>query len=156
MSAPDKYNLPSQTIGELNPGSGTAVFQRIPSPVSPFHSVGNPEVRVLTHRRRAAEIGLSNRDLGFAVSALVDGAKASDFQFQGKEIDLRLMAEESFAHRTHLLEQMPIAAPDGSLITLGAVASHRDVREIPVPTPTASARDGSRASNTGRWPSAAM
>ena len=42
--------------------------------------LGNPEVRVLTHRRRAADLGVSNRDLGYAVSALVDGAKASDFQ----------------------------------------------------------------------------
>jgi HAE1 family hydrophobic/amphiphilic exporter-1 len=79
-------------------------------------------VQVLTHRRRAAEMNISNRDLGFIVSALVDGAKASDYQHEGREIDLRVMAEESFAHRTHLLEQMPIATPDGRLITLGSVA----------------------------------
>jgi len=77
---------------------------------------------VRTDRLRAAEIGLSNRELGFTVSALVDGAKASEYLYQGKEIDIRLMAEEGFAHRTHLLEQMPIAAPDGSLVTLGSVA----------------------------------
>ncbi|HKZ53794.1 MAG TPA: efflux RND transporter permease subunit [Candidatus Acidoferrales bacterium] len=88
----------------------------------PSLDLGNPEVQVLTHRRRAAELGIANRDLGFTVSALVDGAKASDYQFQGKEIDLKVKAEESFAHRTHLLEQMPIAAPDGRLVTLGAVA----------------------------------
>jgi HAE1 family hydrophobic/amphiphilic exporter-1 len=88
----------------------------------PGLDLGNPEVRVQTHRRRAAEMGLSNRELGFAVSSLIDGAKASDFQYQGKEIDLRLMAEEDYGHRTHLLEQVPIAAPDGSLVTLGSVA----------------------------------
>jgi len=58
---------------------------------------------------------------------LVDGVKASDFQHEGKEIDLRVMAEESFAHRTHLLEQMPIATPEGRLVTLGSVA---DVVEV--------------------------
>jgi HAE1 family hydrophobic/amphiphilic exporter-1 len=84
--------------------------------------LGNPEVRVLTHRRRAAELGLSNRELGFAVSVLVDGAKASDYQWEGKEIDLRLMADEGEDRRTHLLEQLPIAAPNGSLITLASVA----------------------------------
>jgi HAE1 family hydrophobic/amphiphilic exporter-1 len=88
----------------------------------PSLDLGNPEVRVLTHRRRAAEVGLSNRELGYAVSALVDGAKASDYQFQGKEIDLRLKVADSFAHRTHLLEQMPIATPAGKLVTLGSVA----------------------------------
>ncbi|MCZ6751801.1 MAG: efflux RND transporter permease subunit, partial [Acidobacteria bacterium] len=82
----------------------------------------NPEVRVSTHRRRASELGISNRELGFTVSALVDGVKVSDYQNEGREIDLKVMAEESFAHRTHLLEQMPIAAPGGRLVTLGAVA----------------------------------
>ncbi|MCP5112228.1 MAG: efflux RND transporter permease subunit, partial [bacterium] len=32
----------------------------------------------------------------------------------------------SFAHRTHLLEQMPIATPDGRLVTLGSVAEIRE------------------------------
>ncbi|MFQ5776937.1 MAG: efflux RND transporter permease subunit, partial [Terriglobia bacterium] len=102
-----------------------SVFRVLPDaqafPV-PSLDLDNPEVRVRTHRRRAAELGISNRDLGFAVSALVDGVKTSDYQYEGKEIDLKVMAEESFAHRTHLLEQMPIAAPDGRLVTLGSVA----------------------------------
>lgn len=88
----------------------------------PSLDLGNPEVHVVTDRRRAADVGVTNRDLGFAVSALVDGAKASDYQHEGKEIDLVVQAEESFAHRTHLLEQMPIATPDGRLVTLGSVA----------------------------------
>ena len=88
----------------------------------PGLDLDNPEIQVITHRRRAAEVYLSNRELGFAVSALVDGAKVSDYQFEGKEIDLRVMAEGGYSHRTHLLEQLPIAAPDGRLVTLGSVA----------------------------------
>jgi len=101
------------------------VHQKLPGAQAfprPSLDLGNPEVQVLTHRRRAAEVGLSNRELGYAVSVLVDGAKASDYQFQGKEIDLRLKVGDSFAHRTHLLEQMPIATPSGNLVTLGSVA----------------------------------
>jgi HAE1 family hydrophobic/amphiphilic exporter-1 len=101
------------------------VMQKLPGAQArpiPSLDLGNPEVRVRTHRRRAAELGLSNRELGFAVSALVDGAKASDYQWEGREIDLRLMADEEEVRRTHLLEQMPIAAPDGSLVTLASVA----------------------------------
>ncbi len=89
---------------------------------NPSLDLDNPEVRVAIDRRRAAEVGIPNRDLGFAVRALVDGAKASDYQHEGREIDLRVVAERGFAHRTHLLEQMPIAAPDGQLVTLGSVA----------------------------------
>jgi len=88
----------------------------------PGLDLDNPEVRVVTHRQRASELGLSNRELGFAVSALVDGAKVSDYIYQGREIDLRVMAEETALHRTHLLEQLPIATPGGALVTLGSVA----------------------------------
>ncbi|HSR53050.1 MAG TPA: efflux RND transporter permease subunit [Acidobacteriota bacterium] len=88
----------------------------------PSLDLGNPEVRVITDRRRAAEVGISNRELGFAVSALVDGAKASEYQYEGREIDLRVKAQETGAHRTHLLEQMPIATPRGELVTLSSVA----------------------------------
>lgn len=88
----------------------------------PSLDLGNPELRVVPDRRRAADLGISNRDLGFAVRSLVDGAKASDYQFEGREIDLKIVAERGSAHRTHLFEQMPIAAPGGQLVTLGSVA----------------------------------
>jgi HAE1 family hydrophobic/amphiphilic exporter-1 len=102
------------------------VFAKVPGAQArpiPGLDLGNPELQVVAHRQRAAELGLSNRDLGFAVSVLVDGAKASEYQLDGKEIDLRLMAEGDYAHRTHLLEQLPIATPSGELIALGSVAS---------------------------------
>jgi len=102
-------------VAALLPGA-----QAIPIPGL---DLGNPEVRITADRRRAAELGLTNRDLGFTVSALVDGAKASDYQFEGREIDLVVKAGESFAHRTHLLEQMPISTPSGELVTLGSVAN---------------------------------
>jgi HAE1 family hydrophobic/amphiphilic exporter-1 len=110
------------------------VMQKLPgSQARPIPSLdlGNPEVQVRTHRRRAAELGVSNRDLGLAVSALVDGVKVSDYQYEGKEIDLKVMATGDLAHRTHLLEQLPIATPDGRLVTLGSVA---DVSVVSGPT----------------------
>jgi HAE1 family hydrophobic/amphiphilic exporter-1 len=101
------------------------VMQKIPgSQARPIPSLdlGNPEVQVLTHRRRAADLRISNRELGFAVNALVDGAKVSEYRWEGKEIDLKLQGEDSYATRTHEIEMIPIATPDGQLVTLGAVA----------------------------------
>ncbi len=103
-----------QAVGAAMPGA-----QAFPIPGL---DLGNPEVRVEIDRRRAAELGVSNRDLGFAVSALVDGVKVSDYQHEGRELDIRVRAEKNFAHSTHTLEQMPIATPDGRLVTLGAIA----------------------------------
>ena len=88
----------------------------------PSLDLGDPEVRVYPNRRRAAELGISNRDLGFTVNALIDGAKASDYQYQGREIDLMVTAPISDKQRTHLIEQMPIATPAGDLVTVGSVA----------------------------------
>jgi len=93
----------------------------------PSLDLGNPEVRVVTHRRRAAELGISNRELGFVVDSLVDGAKASEYRYQGDEIDLKVTVGEETEgrYRTHLIEQMPIATTDGRLVTLGSVAEVR-------------------------------
>ena len=109
---------------------GTEVFQGVQGTLPgaqarpiPGLDLGNPEVRVTTDRRRAAELGISNRDLGYAVSAMVDGVKASDYQYQGDQIDLKIVARlEGAQLRTHLMEQLPIATPDGRLVTLGSVA----------------------------------
>jgi HAE1 family hydrophobic/amphiphilic exporter-1 len=61
------------------------------------------------------------------VSVLVDGAKASDYLYEGKEIDLKVVGDETSLRHTHLLEQMPIATPTGELVSLGTVAEVREV-----------------------------
>jgi len=97
----------------------------------PSLDLGDPEIQVVTDRRRAAEAGISNRELGFAVSALVDGVKASDYTYEGREIDLIVRGPQSYQHRTHLLEQLPIATSRGDLVTLGSLA---DIRLTSGPT----------------------
>lgn len=101
-------------VGEVVPGSQARPI--------PSLDLGNPELQVVTNRRRAAELGVSNRDLGFTVNALVDGAKVGEYQFEAREIDLKLMATQNGLYRTHLFEQVPISTPGGRLVTLGSVA----------------------------------
>ncbi len=103
-------------------GGARALFPTAQVQVLPALDLGRPEVQLRPKRRQAAELGLSGRDLGLAVSALVDGVKASEYRHEGREIDLRVLAAPSFAHRTHLLAQMPIATPAGRQVTLGDVA----------------------------------
>ncbi|MEJ2084404.1 MAG: efflux RND transporter permease subunit [Acidobacteriota bacterium] len=89
----------------------------------PSLDLGNPEVLVKTDRRRAAELGISNRDLGLMVNVLVDGAKASEYQYQGREIDLLVMADlEGNQLHTQSVAELPLASPSGELITVGSVA----------------------------------
>ena len=88
----------------------------------PSLDLGNPEMQVIPHRLRAADLGISNRDLAFAVNALVDGVKVSDYKYKGREIDLTLRGKDRYAEQTHEIENIPIATPNGRLVPLGSVA----------------------------------
>ena len=88
----------------------------------PSLDLGSPEVHVTLRRDRAADVQITNRELGFAVDALVDGAKASDYQFEGDEIDLTIRGEDQYADRTQDLDSIPIYTRGGSLTTVGAIA----------------------------------
>ena len=88
----------------------------------PSLDLGSPELQVVIKRDRSADVQMTNRDLAFAIDALVDGTKASDFQLEGDEIDLTLRGDDRYATRTQDLETMPIFTPSGRLTTVGAIA----------------------------------
>ena len=88
----------------------------------PSLELGNPEVRIVPDRERAAELGLSAQDLGFTLNALIDGVKVSEYQFEGRAIDLVLRGETRYAdHRSQDVEHLMIATPSGRSVTIGDV-----------------------------------
>jgi len=97
----------------------------------PSLDLGNPEIQITPDRVRAASLGLAARDIGQAVDTLLDGRKVSDYQHDGKEIDLTLMGISSSTERTQDFENLLLRTADGRLITLGSVA---DVRWVAGPT----------------------
>lgn len=96
----------------------------------PSLDLGTPELHVTLRRDRAADLQLTNQELGFTINALVDGAKASDMKFEGEEIDLTVRGEDRYATRTQDIEKIPIHTPGGRLATVGAIA---DVKLVPGP-----------------------
>ncbi len=110
-------------------GLGGKIFQRarglmpnaqvIPKPSL---DLGTPELHVHLRRDQAADLQLTNRELGFTIDALVDGAKASDYKHEGDEIDLTVRGEDRYATRTQDIETIPIYTPGGRLTTVGAIA----------------------------------
>ena len=88
----------------------------------PSLDLGSPEVRVRLRRDRAADVQMTNQALGFTIDALVDGAKASDYQFEGDEIDLTIRGIDQYADRTQDLGNLPIFTPGGRLTTVGDIA----------------------------------
>jgi HAE1 family hydrophobic/amphiphilic exporter-1 len=89
----------------------------------PSLDLSSPEVHVEPKSEQMADNRLWNRDLGYTVDALVDGAFATDFYLGGDKIDLRIVGQEEFAHRTQDLESLPVATPDGQLVPLGSLAN---------------------------------
>ncbi len=97
----------------------------------PSLDLGNPEIQITPDRVRAASLGLSARDIGQVVDTLLDGRKVSDYQHDGKEIDLTLMGISSSTKQTQDFENLILRTSNGRLITLGSVA---DVRWVSGPT----------------------
>jgi HAE1 family hydrophobic/amphiphilic exporter-1 len=123
--------------------------QAIPRPAL---DLANPEIRLTPDRRRMADVGLTNRELGFTVSALVDGAKVSDYRIDGREVDLMLKGDDETFVYGHDLESVPINTPSGKLVTLGSVAR---IENIGGPTQV-NHQDRQRAIRIAVTPSRAM
>jgi len=118
-------------------GLGGKVFQQVKGLIpdaqvrpKPSLDLGTPELHVKLRRDRAADLQLTNQELGFTINALVDGAKASDYKYEGDEIDLTVRGEDRYATRTQDIEKIPIHTPGGRMTTVGAIAN---VKLIPGP-----------------------
>ncbi|MDH5563758.1 MAG: efflux RND transporter permease subunit, partial [Nitrospirota bacterium] len=109
--------LGGQIFGQVKGVIPEAQVRPIPS-----LDLGSPEVRVTLKRDRAADVQMTNQELGFTIDALVDGAKASDFQFEGDEIDLTIRGLDRFADRTNALSSIPIYTKGGNMTTVGNIA----------------------------------
>ncbi len=106
-----------QVFGQVKGVLPEAQIRPIPS-----LDLGSPEVRVTVKRDRAADVQMTNQELGFTIDALVDGAKASDYQFQGDEVDLTIRGVDRYANQTQSLNSIPIYTKGGQLTTVGNIA----------------------------------
>ncbi len=109
--------LGARVFGAVNATMPGAQAQPVPG-----LDLGGPEVRVVPDRERAAELGFTATGLGFAVNALVDGVKVSEYQHEGRAIDLIMRGAETYARRTQDIEALNIAAPVGRVVSVGDVA----------------------------------
>ena len=119
ISGPDLEQL-VQLGGRVFMGSMTAVPGSQARPI-PSLDLGNPEVRLVVDRERAAELGLSAQDVGYALNALVDGVKVSEYQYRGEAIDLVLLGAPRFAEHSQDIANLIIATPMGRSVSIGDV-----------------------------------
>lgn len=90
-----------------------------PSPSN--FALGRPELRVIPDRERAADLGLTARDVGFIVEACVDGAYVGDYRAEGGDtIDIMLYVAGQQDRPAQAIGQVPIHAPVGRVVPLGS------------------------------------
>jgi len=107
-------------LGELDRAS-QAIMERLdhtPGYVGPTRDldVGKPEVRVRIDRDKAADAGVSVRDLASAVGALMGGVDVGDYKEGGKSYDVRLRLVREHREIPEDIERIWVRSRDGRLV----------------------------------------
>ena len=101
----------------------------------PGLELGAPEVRVVPHRIRLADAGVSARELGDTIDAFNDGLRVAEITVDGKRIDLTL------------------TGPNAN-VTSGSGTIQRESRRSFIVSPGPETRCGVALKNSsGRWAS---
>ena len=85
---------------------------------------GGRELRLTVDRGRAADLGISTREVAEAISTLVQGADSAMYRERGEEFRIRVRLAESTLGSMERVLSTPIALPDGGVVPL------RDLVEV--------------------------
>jgi HAE1 family hydrophobic/amphiphilic exporter-1 len=75
----------------------------------PSLDLSSPELHVRLKPEQATALGVSNRELGYAVNALVDGAYATDYFTGGEKLDLVILGSDTYDSNTQSINSEYIA-----------------------------------------------
>jgi HAE1 family hydrophobic/amphiphilic exporter-1 len=102
-------------------------FRKVPGAVDVDSNfvIGNPEVRVVVDRERAANLGVDVADVANTLQLLVGGLKLSTFQERGEDYDIDARAERSFRSSPEALALMTVPTHGGGSVPLASVVSVR-------------------------------
>jgi HAE1 family hydrophobic/amphiphilic exporter-1 len=88
---------------------------------------GNPELKIIVDREKAAYYGLSVADVAATVRAYIDGNVSTHLRQGDDEYDIRVILPEGQHGSAEDVLGMPILSADGKLIRLRQVAHTEDV-----------------------------
>ncbi|NQT11334.1 MAG: efflux RND transporter permease subunit, partial [Planctomycetes bacterium] len=129
-TAPLQYNLRGPDLDQLVEVSDEMATRLAETPgivdVNTTFDSGKPQVDVIIDRDRAADLGISIKDLGSAIQALIGGRKATTFEEDGETYDVRVRLAENDRNRTADILEVPIRTRSDQLVDLGNLV---DVRE---------------------------
>jgi multidrug efflux pump subunit AcrB len=85
-------------------------------------SLDQPLVEIRPDWFRAAEMGLSASEIGFAVAALTDGAFVDEYFRGDDKIDIFLFSQAGSEQRLDRIEDLPVYVPDIGVVPLASLA----------------------------------
>ncbi len=89
----------------------------------PSFDFSKPELRITPNLERAAQAGLSVRDLGLIVDVYTDGRKITEFTMpDGQTLDLRLLSGNGRLRNVQDFSDQPLLAPNNRYVSLASVA----------------------------------
>lgn len=87
---------------------------------------GGRELQLFVDRDRAADYGLSTRQVAETLSLLVQGQRAGVFRENGREADITVRLSERNLQSIDRVLESPIVLPNGSAVPLGDLVDVRD------------------------------
>jgi len=85
-------------------------------------TLDQPLIEIRPRWQRLAELGISNRDFGYAVAAISDGAYIDEFILNDDKIDMFMFSDAGNKQTIEALASSPLVTSQGDIIPLNAIA----------------------------------
>ncbi|WP_395373428.1 efflux RND transporter permease subunit [Marinicella sp. W31] len=85
-------------------------------------TLNQPLIEIRPRWQRLAELGISNREFGYAVAAISDGAYVDEFILNDDKVDMFMFSDAGNQQTIEALAAAPLTLPQGGVIPLNAVA----------------------------------
>lgn len=90
------------------------------------YQLGQPELRILPDRARAADLGVDIQDVATALNALVGGLRVGKYSDGGRRYDVRLRALAEQRARPEDVSHLKVRASTGELVPLSALVTSEE------------------------------
>ncbi len=123
QSADIQYNLQGGDLEQLNAFSRKMIDQMAQKQMgvvdlNSSYDAGKPEVNIVPDRDKAADLGVTVKDIGTAVQTLIGGQKAGKFEENGETYDVRVRLVEGDRDRPDAILDVPVRSRAGGLVNL--------------------------------------
>ena len=118
LSGPDLEHLSYYADSITSQMEASGIFKDTKSSFEP----GKPEAQVTIRRGRAADLGISARDIAASVGAAMGGIDVASYEEFGNRYDIRLRLDESYRDQINKFDLIQLRSANGSLIDFRNVA----------------------------------